>query len=65
VAPYNFGWLYLDLNTTVAAAGAVPPEDPAAAQAWVTIEMKAGGRFSVGYDAVKLDSACVANHLVP
>jgi hypothetical protein len=65
VAPYNFGWLYLNLNTTVAAAGANPPEDPAAAQAWVTIEMKAGGRFSVGYDAVKLDSACIALHFSP
>jgi hypothetical protein len=65
VAPYNFGWLYLNLNTTVAVAGSVPPEDPAAAQAWVTIEMKAGGRFSVGYDAVKLDSACIALHFSP
>ncbi len=65
VAPYNFGWLYLNLNTVVAAAGANPPEDPAAAQAWVTIEMKAGGRFSVGYDAIKLDSACIALHFSP
>jgi hypothetical protein len=65
VAPYNFGWLYLNLNTTVATAGAVPPEDPAAAQAWVTIEMRAGGRFSVGYDAIKLDSACIALHFSP
>ena len=63
--PFAFGWLYLDLNTVVTAAGAVPPEDPAAAQAWVTVEMKAGGRFSVGYDAVKLDSACVALHFSP
>ena len=65
VAPYNFGWLYLNLNTTVTVAGNNPPEDPAAAQAWVTVEMKAGGRFSVGYDAVKLDSACIALHFAP
>jgi hypothetical protein len=65
VAPYNFGWLYLNLNTVVTAAGSNPPEDPAAAQAWVTVEMKAGGRFSVGYDAVKLDSACTALHFSP
>jgi hypothetical protein len=65
VAPYSFGWLYLNLNTTVAVAGAVPPEDPRAAQAWVTVEMKAGGRFSIGYDAVKLDSACMALHFSP
>jgi len=63
--PYSFGWVYLDLNTTVAAAGNVPPEDPAAAQAWVETVMSALGRYSVGYAAVKLDSACVANHFVP
>jgi hypothetical protein len=63
--PYNFGWMYLNLNTTVAAAGNNPPEDPSAAQAWVTVEMKALGRFSVGYDAVQLDSACQAVHFVP
>ncbi len=57
-----FGWLYLNLNTSVLAAGANPPEDPAAAQAWVTTQMDAEGRFSVGYDAIKLDSACNASH---
>ena len=60
--PFNFGWLYLDLNTAVAAAGNNPPEDPLAAQAWVTIEMEAQGRFSVGFDAIQLDSACTALH---
>jgi hypothetical protein len=60
--PFDFGWLYLDLNTTVATAGSNPPEDPAAAQAWVTIEMEAQGRFSVGFDAIQLDSACAALH---
>jgi hypothetical protein len=63
--PFAFGWLYLNLNTTVAPAGAVPPEDPAAAQAWVDVEMKASGRFSVGFDAVQLDSACNAVHFLP
>ncbi len=63
--PFSFGWLYLDLNTTVAPAGAFPPEDPAAAQAWVTVEMRASGRFSVGFDAVQLDSACSALHFLP
>jgi hypothetical protein len=60
--PYRFGWLYLNLNTTVPAAGPNPPEDPAAAQGWVTTVMSANGRFSVGYDAVHLDSACTAMH---
>ena len=62
---FTFGWLYLNLNTTVAAAGSNPPEDPAAAQAWVTTEMDASGRFSVGYDAIQLDSACSATHGAP
>jgi hypothetical protein len=63
--PFDFGWLYLDLNTTVAAAAGLPPEDPAAAQAWVTARLTAQGRFSVGYPAVKLDSACTALHFAP
>jgi len=60
--PFNFGWLFLNLNTTVAAAGSNPPEDPAAAQAWVEAVMSALGRYSVGFDAIKLDSACTASH---
>ena len=63
--PYDFGWLYLDLNTTVTIAGAVPPEDPIAAQAWVTASMSAEGRFAVGFDAVQLDNATNANHSTP
>ncbi|HEX6899091.1 MAG TPA: hypothetical protein VF789_05230 [Thermoanaerobaculia bacterium] len=63
--PFDFGWLYLNLNTTVAAAGNNPPEDPAAAQAWVVTVMDADGRFSVGYDALRLDNACNALHFVP
>jgi hypothetical protein len=63
--PFDFGWLYLNLNTTVAAAGSNPPEDPAAAQAWVTATMDAEGRFSVGFDAITLDDACEAIHFTP
>jgi len=33
--PFNFGWIYLDLNSTVPGFGANPPVDPAADQAWV------------------------------
>lgn len=58
----DFGWLFLDLNTSVTPAGAVPPEDPLAAQAWVSAAMDAEGRFSVGFDAIQLDSACAARH---
>jgi hypothetical protein len=58
----SFGWLYLNLNQSNAVAGANPPEDPLAAQAWVTAVMDAEGRFSVGFDAIQLDSATRANH---
>jgi hypothetical protein len=61
--PWDFGWLYLNLNTTVTPAGAVPPEDPAAAQAWVTTVQSAEGRFSVGYEATLFDSAINASHV--
>src|SRR6185295_2606466 len=64
-SPFDFGWLYLNLNTTVATAGNNPPEDPAAAQAYVIAEYEANGHFAAGVDAVKLDSACTANHFVP
>ncbi len=60
---FDFGWMFLDLNTSVTPAGANPPEDPAAAQNWVTVVMDAEGRFSVGFDAIQLDSACTASHL--
>ncbi|MFL6258252.1 MAG: hypothetical protein ACJ76Y_00960 [Thermoanaerobaculia bacterium] len=65
--PYNFGWLYLNLNTVVGVPPAVsnPSEDSTAAQAWVTTEMDANGRFSVGFEAIRLDSACQALHFVP
>jgi hypothetical protein len=60
--PFEFGWLFLDLNTSIAAAGANPPEDPLASQAWVTAVMDARGRFSVGFDAIQLDNATRASH---
>ena len=63
--PFDFGWLYLNLNTSGAAAGNNPPEDPAAAQAWVTVVMDAEGRFSMGYDAIQLDNARRARHQAP
>jgi hypothetical protein len=62
--PFAFGWLYLNLNTTITGNNN-PPEDPAAAQAWVEVVMDASGRFSVGFDAIQLDSACTAVHFTP
>jgi hypothetical protein len=63
--PFTFGWLFLDFNTSVAAAGANPPVDPLAAQAYVTGFDETNGRFGVGIEAIRLDSACAANHVPP
>jgi hypothetical protein len=52
-----FGWLYLNLNTNTAGAGGIAAYGDTA-QAWVTTVMSALGRFSVGFDAVQLDTAC-------
>ncbi|HXU45911.1 MAG TPA: hypothetical protein VN783_10315, partial [Thermoanaerobaculia bacterium] len=58
------GWAFLDLNANVPAAGANPPEDPAAGQAWVSTVMTGTGRFGIGFDAIHLDSACTPSHAV-
>ena len=63
--PFSFGWFYFNLNTGITVAGPKPPEDPAAAQAWVTVVMDVSGRFSVGFDAIQLDRACDARHSLP
>jgi hypothetical protein len=46
--PFDFGWMYMDLDLTAATES----------QAWVTTVMSALGRFSVGFDAIQLDSVC-------
>jgi hypothetical protein len=56
------GWLYLNLNTPVAAAGANPSEDQDAAQAWVSTIQDTGGPRSLWQPASALDSAAVAHH---
>jgi PKD repeat protein len=63
--PFSFGWMDLDLNTAVTAAGPNPPVDPAAAQAWVVATFAANGHYGVGVDAIRLDSACGASHAAP
>ncbi len=50
------GFLYLNLNTAVTGSPN-PPEDPLAAQAWVSVHMKGQGRYGVGWPATQLDSA--------
>jgi hypothetical protein len=62
--PFNFGWVFLDLNTTVT-GNPNPPFDPAAAQGWLIYDMDSNGHFSVGFEGLRLDSACAPNHTVP
>jgi hypothetical protein len=59
----EFGWMYLNLNHTLAASAGTDPF-PGIAQAWVTAVMSAEGRFSVGFDAIQLDSACDPNNFI-
>jgi len=61
---FPFGWVYLNLNTTVAGSPN-PPEDPAAAQAWVEVHMKGTGRYSVGWPAMMLDTSKAVFHYTP
>ncbi len=51
--PFDFGWLYLNLNNAV--AGSQVPFEPDM-QNWVTAVMDANGRFSVGFDALQFDN---------
>lgn len=50
---FEFGWLYLNLNTEVAGS-AVPFER--VSQGFASVVMKANGRFSVGFDAYQLSN---------
>jgi hypothetical protein len=60
-SPFPFGWMFLNLNTTIS-GNPNPPIDPAAAQGWVMTIHDASGLFSVGYNATQLDSATAAKH---
>jgi hypothetical protein len=63
--PFNFGWIYLNLNLAVDAAGSNPPADPRAAQAWVISTQSSNGHFAVALEAFRLDDACAASHTLP
>jgi hypothetical protein len=56
--PFSFGWYYVNLSLPVNAP--VP-----FTQSWVGTVMKAQGRFSVGFAATPLDSACDPRFFVP
>lgn len=55
-AGFENGWLHLDLDQLF--PGGYLPVNPSASQAWVIALMSAQGRFSVGFDAIQLDTAC-------
>jgi hypothetical protein len=53
--PFNFGWLYFDLNAPL-------PTNPGfrgeIRQSWMATIMKAQGQYSAGFSATPFDSAC-------
>ena len=55
--PAPFGWIYLNLNHTLASGDPYP----GVAQNWVSTDMKAEGRFEVGFDAIQLDNLTATN----
>ena len=58
------GWLIIDLNTTVAAAGSNPPIDSAASQGWVqVIEQSSDKLLNVMHNATQWDSGTAPNHV--
>jgi len=58
--PYNFGWVFLDLKIPSGGMGNTQFN-----QAWVGTVMKAQGKFSVGFGATPLDSACEPQSFTP
>jgi hypothetical protein len=66
-ATTKMAWAFMNLNSTVAAAGSNPPEDPAAAQSHVTVlrAHKNTARLNSGAVATPLDSAVSASHFTP
>ncbi|HVR08103.1 MAG TPA: hypothetical protein VMW75_08650 [Thermoanaerobaculia bacterium] len=63
--PYSSGWLYMDLNTYVAAAGNNPPVDDSVSQAWVLTSSTLNGDATIGNPAIRYDSACRPRHYGP
>ncbi len=63
--PYSSGWLYMDLNTYVAAAGYNPPVDYTVSQAWVLTSSTIAGDVTIGNPAIRYDSACRPRHYGP
>jgi hypothetical protein len=61
--PFQFGWMYVNLNVS-AVYNPAPPIDTRAAQAYVVSAHLANGH-AVAVDAYRLDSSCNTGHFVP
>jgi hypothetical protein len=61
---FSAGLMFLNLNT-FPVGSSFAPEDPNAAQAFVSVHLKGVGRYSTGWQATMLDSAKVPSHLNP
>ena len=60
--PFNFGWLFFDLN----APNPASQDGRDIRQSWVETIMKAQGQYSAGFSATPFDSACgPAGPLIP
>ncbi len=59
LTPFDFGWVYLNLQHNN--PGFTGIYGDSFAQSWTTAVMTAGGRFSVGFDAIQLDNANTPN----
>jgi hypothetical protein len=62
LAPFSFGWVYLNLQHDN--LGFLAIYGDSFAQSWNTAVMDADGRFSVGLDAVQLDNANTPNTII-
>jgi hypothetical protein len=59
--PFDFGWLYLNLNHATTVDATLGAGYINIAQSWVTVSMTAHqGHYAVGFDAVQLDNASSA-----
>jgi hypothetical protein len=61
---FSSGLMFLNLNT-FPVGSSFAPEDPNAAQAFVSVHLKGVGRYSTGWQATMLDSAKASSHLNP
>jgi hypothetical protein len=60
--PFNFGWVYLNLQHSN--PGFVAIYGDPFAQSWTTTVMDASGRFSVGFDGIQFDNANTPNTFI-